>query len=202
MTDPENVRVIGQLQPDLMGFIFYRRSLRYVGDHPDPDLFSSVPVHIEKVGVFVNAYYEKIIDITGKFKIGTIQLHGMESPETCNALRIRGKKIIKVIPGDRILDAGLIAEYEQVSDYLLFDTPARSYGGTGRKFDWKNLHKVRSDTPFFLSGGIGPEDSRFLLSLQMEMFRGIDINSRFESAPGIKDPELTGSFIKVMRHDK
>lgn len=202
LTDPQNVAEVGAQLPDYMGFIFYPRSLRYVGHHPDPNLFSAVPDGVEKTAVFVNEYYERMIDITGKFGIRTIQLHGMESPEICNSLRSHGFTVIKVFPGDQLDNFRLLKDYEMVADYFLFDTPTRSHGGSGRKFDWTKLENCRSPKQFFLSGGISIDDAAHIRSLDLKGLYAADINSRFETAPGVKDPELVGDFINALRNGK
>jgi phosphoribosylanthranilate isomerase len=202
MTDPRNVEQVSLHFPDYMGFIFYPRSLRYVGRNPDPALFATVPEGVEKTAVFVNEYYERMIEITGKYGIRTVQLHGMESPEICNSLRLHGKTVIKVFPGDQIENVRLLKDYEGVSDYFLFDTPVRSHGGSGRKFDWSKLEKFTPRKKFFLSGGISVNDAAHVRALDLKGFYAVDINSRFETVPGIKDPELVGDFIKTLRNGK
>lgn len=199
MTNRANVEEICRLGPDYLGFIFYSRSVRYVGSNPDPGLFSDVPQSISKTAVFVNEYYERMIDITGKYGIDVIQLHGMESPETCNALRIHGKKVIKVFPGDQLENIKLLNNYTNAADYFLFDTPVLSYGGSGRKFDWSVLAGLKSNVKFFLSGGITVHDVEQLRSINIPALYAADINSRFEVSEGIKDPELVGKFIKALR---
>lgn len=202
MTDPKNAREVSAHRPDYMGFIFYPRSLRYVGRNPDPALFSEIPEEVEKTAVFVNEYYERMIEVTEKYGIRTVQLHGMESPDTCISLRSHGLKVIKVFPGDQLENAKLLRDYEEVTDYFLFDTPVRTHGGSGRKFDWTLLEKCRARKRFFLSGGISGDDAEHLRSLEMSGLFAVDINSRFETAPGIKDPELVGRFIKSLRDEK
>lgn len=201
ITDPKNAAEVAARRPDFMGFIFYPRSLRYVGKQPDPELFSAVPADIEKTAVFVNEYYERMIEITGKYRIRYVQLHGMESPETCTTLRSHGLKVIKVFPGDQLENARLLKDYEEAADYFLFDTPVRSHGGSGRKFDWSRLEKFRSGKRFFLSGGISVDDAQQLRGLDLKRLFAVDINSRFETSPGIKDPELVGDFIKRLRDE-
>lgn len=202
MTDPENVQSVCKYRPDYLGFIFYRRSVRYVGDAPDPKLFSSVPDGIRKTAVFVNEHYEKMIELTGKYGIEVLQLHGMESPETCKALRIHGKTVIKVFPGDQLENKGLLSDYSGAADYYLFDTPVKSHGGSGRKFDWSALGRLRSDMSFFLSGGISPNDAELIKTIDLPSFYAVDVNSRFETEPGMKDPELVGKFVNEIRDDK
>ena len=202
MTDPENVQAVCKHRPDYIGFIFYHRSVRYVGSKPDPELFSAVPEGIRKTAVFVNEHYEKMIHITDKHGIEVLQLHGMESPETCKALRIHGKTVIKVFPGDQLENKRLLSDYTGAANYFLFDTPVKTHGGSGRKFDWSILNRLSSDVSFFLSGGISETDAKQILSIDLPSLYAVDINSRFETEPGIKDPELVGKFLKEIRDDK
>jgi phosphoribosylanthranilate isomerase len=202
MTDPENVQEVCKYRPDYMGFIFYHRSVRYVGSKPDPELFLAVPRGVRKTAVFVNEHYEKMIELTGKYGIEVLQLHGMESPETCRALRIHGKTVIKVFPGDQLENERLLSDYSGAADYFLFDTPVKSHGGSGRKFDWSALNRLSSDVSFFLSGGITRSDTELIKDIELPSFYAVDINSRFETEPGIKDPELVGDFINEIRDDK
>lgn len=201
MTEAANVAEISGLHPDYLGYIFYTRSLRYVGDKPDPAIFEIVPPGTRKVAVFVNEYLERMIEITTKYGIDMIQLHGMEPPETCKTLKSHGISVIKVFPGDQISRRSLISEYERCSDFFLYDTPVKTYGGSGRKFDWKKLDELVSRKPFFLSGGIEQNDAAKLMSMKLEGFYAADINSRFEIEPGIKDPKLVSKFIREVRHE-
>jgi phosphoribosylanthranilate isomerase len=202
MTDPANVREICKYHPDYIGYIFYNRSVRYVGEVPDPELFSVVPGGVGKTAVFVNEYYERMIDLTGRYGIDNIQLHGMESPETCRTLRMHGNTVIKVFPGNEAKNSKLLSEYREVVDYFLFDSPVRTYGGSGRKFDWSALSGLSSDIGFFLSGGVAPEDTELIKAIDIPTLYGIDINSRFETEPGLKDPVMVGDFLKAMRDGK
>jgi len=202
MTLPTNIYEVSTLRPDYIGYIFYSRSLRYVGKNPDADLFADIPAQIQKVAVFVNEHYNRMLDITGKFGFEVVQLHGMESPEICKALRRQGKRVIKVFPGDQISNERLLKEYHEFTDYFLFDTPTHKHGGSGRKFDWSVLDQLKTQKPFFLSGGIGPEDADKILSLHNEYLIGVDINSRFEHEPGIKDPKKLSIFFKHIRDEE
>lgn len=202
MTDPANVEEVGRLKPDYMGFIFYSRSLRFVGHTPDPELFTAVPGDVKKVAVFVNEYYERMIELTVRHGIDHIQLHGMESPETCKSLKNSGMKVIKVFPGDQLENNRLLHDYADVADYFLFDTPVRSYGGSGRKFDWTNLKRLKAGKRFFLSGGISVEDAEPLKKLHFPDLYAIDINSRFEERPGVKNPGLIESLFKKLDDEK
>jgi len=202
MTNLSNVKEICALAPDFLGYIFYSKSVRFVGTDPDPEMFSAVPETITRTAVFVNEYYERMVEIIGKFGIAAVQLHGMESPEICKSLRSRGLTVIKVVPGNQVGNDILLNKYNKVVDYFLFDTPVKSYGGGGRKFDWASLAQMKSTVPYFLSGGIRMEDADKLKSLESPGIYALDINSRFESEPGIKDPEMVKKFINDIRNGK
>jgi phosphoribosylanthranilate isomerase len=199
--DRENMLAIAETGPDYMGFIFYPRSLRFVGEDPDPSLFLDVPEKISPVAVFVNAYMERILDITRRYRIGTVQLHGMEPPELCQAIKQHGLTVIKALSADALDDPRTLEVYSPVADHLLFDTPTRSHGGSGRQFDWSKLEKIHVSGSFFLSGGIGPDDSTRIRELELPGFSAVDINSRFETEPGIKDVNKIAGFIKCLRED-
>ena len=201
MTNRENIQSVCLANPDFLGYIFYPKSARYVGEQPDPAIFSVVPPQIQKVAVFVNEYYEKMSDVIQKYDIEVVQLHGMESPNTCAAIRNKGKKVIKVIPGDQVDNRELLKQYAGSVDYFLFDTPVISHGGSGRKFDWSKLDHLDCKVPFFLSGGIAPGDADKLMELKYNNFYAADINSRFEQEPGIKDSEMVSTFIKEIRNE-
>ena len=202
MTDVGNVEEVCSASPDYLGYIFYSKSARYVGDHPDPELFSIVPTTIKKTAVFVNEKYERVKEIMKRYGIDHIQLHGMESPEMCKLLRSSGKVVIKALPGDQLENEKLIAEYSAASDFLLFDTPVISHGGSGRKFDWSKLRELESTANFFLSGGIAHDDAVTFLSMKYRNLYAVDINSRFETEPGIKNSELVRSFINRIRNEE
>lgn len=201
MTNIENVQKVCSFLPDYLGFIFFSKSPRYVGKNPDPALFDAVPPELEKIAVFVNEDFKRIIEITGKYGIACIQLHGEESVGMCQLLRKNGLKVIKAIPGNKLHDLELIANYAEVTDYLLFDTPVESYGGSGEKFNWSVLEKLESPLPFFLSGGIAHDDADEILRMNYKNLFAIDVNSKFELSPGIKDEILVGSFIERIKNE-
>lgn len=196
MRDPGNIREIAELKPDYMGFIFYTGSSRYAGDLGD---MPSLPGSIRKVGVFVNALPGDILDICRSLDISMVQLHGSESPEHCIRLRDSGMDVMKAFSIGENEGFERMEEYTGCCDYFLLDTADPGFGGTGRKFDWGKLDDYGYDKPFFLSGGIGPQDAENILSLDHPRLSGLDLNSRFESAPGIKTREELDGFIKKIR---
>lgn len=188
MGRPENVKGLIDLRPDFMGFIFYKKSPRYVEDLDD-DLLSRIPISIRKVGVFVNEEIETIVKLSKKYGLKYAQLHGDEDLDYCKALKLKGIKVIKVF---RLMDVLPISmkKYAEVADYFLFDTQTPNYGGSGRHFDWKILEAYNLDTPFLLSGGIKLEDIEEIKNIEAKGFVGIDVNSKFEIEPGLKDLEM------------
>lgn len=197
MRDSGNIRSISDLQPDYMGFIFYPGSGRYFGN--DFEVIRRIPENIKKAGVFVNEDPLKILEIATKCRLDLIQLHGSESPELCIQIRSAGYAVIKAIAVDDTFDFSLLSEYKNTCDYFLFDTKSIHHGGSGRKFNWDLIRSYDLDTPFFLGGGIGPGDAIALSDFSNEKFHAVDINSRFESKPGLKDVGLVEEFITSVR---
>ncbi|MDR0714160.1 MAG: phosphoribosylanthranilate isomerase, partial [Bacteroidales bacterium] len=158
MCRPGNISAIAGLQPDYMGFVFYPPSVRYAGAL-DPAVVRALPSGILKTGVFVNASEQVIKDTVKQYRLDFVQLHGSESPDLCRAIRkIAG--LIKAISVESANDiVHLTPVYCSVADYFLFDTKTRWMGGSGKQFDWSALAAYTGDIPFFLSGGIGPDDA-------------------------------------------
>ncbi len=199
MKDPENILTVAQLGPDYMGFIFYKASPRYAGTL-DPVVIKQVPSHICKVGVFVNETEQEIRTIVNKYDLQAVQLHGNETPDMCQTLKEDGICTIKALPvtGKETFD--LAKTYDTACDYILFDTQTKLYGGSGQKFDWSLLDKYKGNLPFFLSGGIGPDDTHSIIKYRHMKIHAIDVNSGFEISPGIKDIQKLSSFIRMLRH--
>jgi len=199
LTDPGNVKEIAKTNPDFMGFIFYPGSLRYIGDKPDDSLFRSVPSPILKIGVFVNEDITVIIDTVKLFGLELVQLHGNEPAEYCEFLKNKGLTIIKAFGINKESDFKMPESYMDVCEYFLFDTLTAGYGGSGNKFDWTRINKYLLDKPFFLGGGIGTEDVPFIKQLYHPQLFAVDINSRFETMPGIKEPKKVKDFINEIK---
>jgi phosphoribosylanthranilate isomerase len=195
MRYPENIVEIAGLQPDYLGFIFYEKSPRYAGDLA-PEVVRALPASILKTGVFVNATAKFIAETTEKYRLDLIQLHGNEPPETCLALR-KIRPVIKAISVAAATDIATASAYQNAVDYFLFDTKTPLFGGSGTQFDWSALEAYTDDTPFFLSGGIGADDAERLKTLQHPQLYAIDVNSRFETAPGMKDAVALRKFINA-----
>jgi phosphoribosylanthranilate isomerase len=178
----------------MMGLIFYEKSPRCVNDR-DAEKINALTLPIPKVGVFVNASMELILQKTAQFQLQFIQLHGQESPDFCRQLKEKGLSVIKAFQLKNVEDLENTTPYEFCCDYFLFDTPTPQYGGSGNKFDWKILAAYAASTPFILSGGIAPEDAANIRQLDFPQLFAIDLNSRFEIAPGIKDINSIQKFL-------
>jgi len=198
MRDADNIRQVEALGVDMMGFIFWPQSSRYVGERP-----SYLPVHAKRVGVFVDEDPERICRIAHEYQLDYIQLHGHESPETVSRLSslissrsTLHSSLIKAFNIATAEDFCQTKPYEGIVDYFLFDTKGKSVGGNGEKFDWNVLDAYSGNTPFLLSGGIGPDDAERLKAFHHPRFVGIDLNSRFETKPAYKDIQKLKEFIK------
>lgn len=196
----ENIELISKLEVDMIGLNFYPPSVRYIDPSNHTQDFSILPKEMKRVGVFVNETAETINNIAAKFHLDYIQLHGDEDVIFCK-LVAEHHKIIKVFRIADQTDFKTIADYS-FADYFLFDTATKHFGGSGKKFDWSILDDYNGDTPFLLSGGIGPRDADLIKIYAHPQYSGIDINSKFESAPAIKDPELLIPFINEIKSKK
>ncbi|RLD65648.1 MAG: phosphoribosylanthranilate isomerase [Bacteroidetes bacterium] len=193
MKYPDNIRQLLKLKPDFIGFIFYKKSKRYVGHNLNIKKLN-IPESIKKVGVFVNAEVDEIKDKIKEYQLDLVQLHGDESPEICKELKQTGIKISKAFQVDENFDFSVLKPFFSVCDYYLFDTKTKLYGGSGKKFNWKILEKYNNQKPFFLSGGIDLEDVDEIDKLKNLNIFAIDINSKFEISPGVKDIEKIKKF--------
>ena len=209
MKDPQNIHSLAELKPDYMGLIFYPKSKRYIGD-PDKNVLASLPASISLTGVFVDESEEKVVQKAIAFGLSAIQLHGGESPEYCRRLKImleecEPDKHIELIKAFGIypeFDFSTLKTYNNVVDYFLFDTKTPEHGGSGIAFDWAILDQYEGEKQFFLSGGLGPENIKGLFNLATKKIYALDLNSRFETEPGIKNIESLRSAFQLIRADK
>ncbi len=193
-----NIADVGKLGPDFMGFIFYPPSPRYCGD-AGPDLLDSVPEGVTPVAVTVDMPDADILGLCRKYGFNTVQLHGCESPEKCRRLRAAGLHVWKAVSVSGPGDLQAAEKYDGCVDLLVFDTAAASRGGSGRKFEWEWLNAYCGATGFMLSGGIAPEDADAVRGVLHPLMAGVDLNSRFETAPGVKDTDALRLFIRTLR---
>ena len=228
MRDARNIREVSQLGVDMIGMIFYPKSPRYVemqsshaGIIPDyakedigasdssgssSESVSTSAKSPARVGVFVDDMVQNIVTRVVNYHLDYVQLHGNEPREMCENLRLTldpdirpGIKIIKAIS---VSDASGIQKYKEyvgTVDLFLFDTKCKTVGGSGRQFDWQVLEQYDGEIPFLLSGGIGPEDASRLHAFHHPKCIGIDLNSRFEIEPGVKDVEKLKGFLNAMQ---
>ncbi len=190
-----NIYEISKLNPDFMGFIFWPKSKRFFNEKS-----IRISNKINKVGVFVNQDYDFIIDKINNFELDFVQLHGKEDYQFCKKIKNQCR-LIKVFNIGSDFDFEILNSFESVCDYFLFDTKGDSYGGNGIKFDWKLLKKYPSKKPFLLSGGIDITDFKEILKIKELKIPliGIDINSKFEFEPGLKNIKKVEELLKKMK---
>ncbi len=205
MREPGNIeQVIAISGVDLIGLILYERSPRFVNSaNTAPSVASLTTVKV--VGVFVYAAPEEVAAKCIDYRLDYIQLHGIETPEYLISLREQLPdriKIIKAFPIQNAEDLKRVSGYEGLCDYFLFDTKTSGYGGSGEAFDWSILQQYKGFTEFLLSGGIAPDSLEALSRFQHKLCAGVDLNSRFETAPGIKNIPLLKEFVQQLKQNK
>ncbi|WP_405205541.1 phosphoribosylanthranilate isomerase [Aquimarina sp. LLG6339-5] len=202
----ENIEAVAALQPDYLGFIFYEKSPRNFDA-----VIPQIPDTIKKTGVFVDEEINSILEKSNTYNFKALQLHGNESSEFCKELRtklnsstkLNNVEIFKVFSIKDQFDFEVLNPYEGIVDYFLFDTKGKEKGGNGYTFDWSVLNKYNSSTPFILSGGIGLqeiENVKAILETDLPIY-GIDINSKFEIKPGLKNINDLEKFKKLLSID-
>ena len=205
MREPDNIRAVERLRVserssgmgfgvDWLGFIFWPKSSRYVTAPP-----AYLPTRCKRVGVFVDADTADVRQHVADYRLNLIQLHGHESPEYVKSLHGQAK-IIKAISVESRDDIAAYKNYEGFVDYFLFDTKCKTVGGSGEHFDWTVLADYVGETPFLISGGIGPDDAERVKAFRHPRCVGIDLNSRFEIAPGLKDINKLKQFLEHLAH--
>ncbi|MEL7221458.1 MAG: phosphoribosylanthranilate isomerase, partial [Bacteroidota bacterium] len=209
LREPNNITAISTLPVDWIGLIFYDKSPRYMADRADLQQYLADPsVELAKkkrVGVFVNEPFDRLLERIHDYELDYVQLHGGESAVYCETLQslfesssMRSAQIIKAFRVSNAFDFGITIDFEPYCSYFIFDTKGISYGGTGHKFDWDILTRYQGLTPFLLSGGIGPDDANEIKAFQHDAFVGVDLNSKFEVEPGLKDSVKLGQFLSAL----
>ena len=191
MRDADNIREVEMLGIDMMGFIFWPKSSRCVSQRPD-----YLPKHVKRVGVFVDEDPEQVKQLAADYGLDYIQLHGQESP--AYIFQLGGLHIIKAFNIATVEDLQQTQPYEGLVDYFLFDTKGKSVGGNGEKFNWDVLDAYQGSTHFLLSGGIGPDDAANVKAFHHPKCIGIDLNSRLEVTPGLKDINKLKRFLEQL----
>jgi len=200
ITQFKQLQQLEALNIDYAGLIFYKDSPRYIGDKITGKQIKDADLDIKIVGVYVDPGYSELLDAIDNYGLDIVQLHGNETPELCEELSAE-VEVIKAfrIPGDKAIDIDeMIADYDEVCDFYLFDTAGlkESFGGTGQQFDWGILKKAKIEKPFFLSGGIGPDDAAKVKAFTHPDFFAVDVNSKFELSPGLKDMAAILKFLQ------
>lgn len=202
ITQFKQLQQLEALNIDYAGLIFYKDSPRYMADKITGKQVKEADFDLKKVGVFVNPGYSELLDAIDEYGLDIVQLHGNETPEMCED--VSGE--VEVIKAFRIEDGAvnidkLVEPYDAVCDFYLFDTAGlkESFGGTGQQFDWSILKKAKIEKPFFLSGGIGPDDAQKIKAFKHPDFFAIDVNSKFEMAPGLKDMAAILKFLQAFK---
>ncbi len=181
----DNIVEVVSLQPDFIGFIFYKKSSRFVGENFKMPVIESPD--IDKVGVFVNESIDFVYNTKIKYQLDYVQLHGNESPEYCEKIMKKDVKIIKAFHVDESFDFNQLKAYDSVTDFFLFDTKTAQYGGSGVSFDWRILENYSMEKKYFLSGGLGLENLDDLTDVDLSKIHAFDVNSKFEISPGLKN---------------
>jgi phosphoribosylanthranilate isomerase len=210
MREPENIKTVSALQPDFMGFIFYALSPRHVLNASEkanvsselqapeslPAMLHGLKVKgITPVAVCVDASEVEVLTIAKEYGFTAVQLHGHESPTLCRQLKDKGLTVFKAFSVATADDVRQTAAYEGCCDSFLFDTKTSLPGGSGLRFDWSILHAYQGNTPFFLSGGVAVSSVQDIVSFSHPQLYGLDVNSRFETEPGLKDASMLRQFI-------
>ena len=199
LREPDNIEQVAVIQGvDLIGLIFHAQSPRYVDSKETAAMVSSGK-DIGVVGVFVNENPEEVVRKCMLYQLDYVQLHGHETPDYLLSLQQMLPSKIKLIKAFSIRaeeDLPATSGYEGLCAYYLFDTPTSGYGGSGCSFDWRILQYYSGSTPFLLSGGIGPDSMDSLSNFHHSLWAGIDLNSRFETAPGLKNVGLLSNFVQ------
>jgi phosphoribosylanthranilate isomerase len=204
MREAANIQAVGFLPIHFMGFIFYEKSSRFVTD--DIDTISTCPEDLTRVGVFVDADIDFVLEKIDKHELNAVQLHGKEAPQYLEdfSTKLKAKlrmeaindiEIIKAFSVDEHFDFNVLKPYKGLVNYFLFDTKTPQHGGSGQKFDWSILTKYDLDIPFLLAGGISEHDVDLVKSLKINQLYGLDLNSKFEISPALKDVGKLRKFL-------
>lgn len=203
ITQLKQLQQLDGLDIDFAGLNFYQGSPRYVGNKISKEELKTADFDIKKVGIFVDSSYDDIMKIIEDYNLDIIQLHGNETPDLCSELaeEIEVIKVFRIVSETSADVDKMIQPFDDVCDYYLFDKGGQreTLGGTGKQFDWNILTQARIEKPFFLSGGIGPDDVNKIKAFKHPDFFAIDINSNFEASVGVKD---MGKLLKFVRELK
>ena len=199
MREQQNILQLLELPIQYIGHIFYEKSPRFAADIPNLPIISS----IKKTGVFVNSDQQYILSKVRELSLDAIQLHGSESPELAVQLKeSTGLEIIKAFGVGENFDWSQLKPYLEKVDYFLFDSKSSAFGGTGQTFDWEKLREYPYDKPYFLSGGLSLDNLNEAIGFKDDRLIGLDLNSKFEIEPGLKDIEKLKLALKIIRNEQ
>jgi phosphoribosylanthranilate isomerase len=198
MTQAANIAEVAALRPSYLGFICYPKSPRFISE-VSAELIKYVPSVIKTTGVFVNEELDVVRQKVIRYNLKAVQLHGHESPDYCRTLQATGAEIIKAFGIDESFDFSRLTAYQEAVDYFLFDTQTPAHGGSGKVFDWHLLSNYKLEKPYFLSGGIGLEQAALLKEINDPRLYAIDVNSKFEIEPGLKDVSKLEAFVDLLQ---
>jgi len=198
LRDADNIKAVAALEPDYMGFIFYNKTPRFVDDI-GIEILNAIPAHINKTAVFVDESAKTISALIDKYNFDFVQLHGNETPSFCKALRDQAI-VIKAFGVNNEFDFIQLSKYKNKVDLFLFDAKTDIHGGSGKTFDWDILDKYDMDIPFFLSGGLSPDNLEEVKKITHSQFYGVDLNSKFEISPGMKDIEKLEKAFTMLKN--
>ncbi|GAB3333834.1 phosphoribosylanthranilate isomerase [Hymenobacter humi] len=199
MRDAAALSEVAALTPDFLGFIFAPASPRFVGEALAAELVQALPASIWKVGVFLNESTETIVATAQRFGLAAVQLHGQETPAQCEELNEAGLLVMKAFSVGKAVDFAALLPYVPHCDFFLFDTKGAAPGGNGTVFDWDLLKSYNLPVPYFLAGGLGLEHAAELAALRLPGLVGVDLNSGFETAPGVKDAGRVEQMLAALR---
>lgn len=203
MTKIAQVRALSGLGVDFIGFIFYKKSPRYVLEYLTKEEIKNIKGSFKKTGVFVNESADEILKTVEDCGLDFVQLHGNETPDFCKQIASE-VPVIKAFSVDTQTNiSSLVQPFEPFASYFLFDSSTKNYGGSGKKFDWKLLKNQVINRPFFLSGGIGADDADSIISLvkqnSIKNLFALDINSKFETEAGVKNVPAIQNFLQQLK---
>lgn len=198
MRQAGNIQAVASLDVDALGFIFYPLSPRYCLPILEKEAFKNLPENTRRVGVFVNAPIEEVIQNAEEYALTTIQLHGNESPDVAMYLVARGLEVWKAFGINDSFDFKSTLPFQKICSAFVFDTKTDSHGGSGRKYNWDKLKEYEGKTPFLLSGGIKQGDVEAIKQFAHPAFWGLDLNSGFEIEPGLKDAQAIERFLSQL----
>jgi phosphoribosylanthranilate isomerase len=207
MKPGQNLLELELLKPEFIGFIFFDRSPRFVGEFLSPSTISNISSSSITTGVFVNSSIDLIKNKVKLYKLRAVQLHGDEDPAFCEQLKFQigpNLKILKAFGVSENFDFKLCEAYKDAVDYFLFDTKTKERGGSGKLFDWQVLNRYTIQKPYFLSGGIGIDEIKVLkkeikTNPVFKHLIGVDLNSKFEIEPGLKDLTMVKEALEIIR---